>query len=72
MRDMVAAEDRGLPTVTLTVDDLRQMSTDQAVALGVPGAPVVALGEALYGRSRADIASVAEPHGHRVEAGLMA
>ena len=63
MRDMVAAEDHGLPTVT---------ATGQAAALGVPGAPVVALREPLYGRSRADIAAVAEPHGTSVEAGLTA
>jgi len=72
MRDMVAAEDHGLPTVTVTVDDLVQMSTGQAAALGVPGAPVVALREPLYGRSRADIAAAAEPHGTSVEAGLTA
>ena len=70
MRDMVAAEEHGIPTVTVTTDDIIQMSTEQARALGLPKLPVVALGEALYGRPREEIAELAAPYGESVEAGL--
>ena len=71
MRDMVAAEERGIPTVTVTTDPIVQMSTEQARALGLPELPVVALGEALYGRARAEIAELAAPYGERIAAGLV-
>ena len=63
----------GIPTVTVTTDDIIQMSTEQAKALGLPKLPVVALGEALYGRPREEIAR-APPRPLRsesVEAGLV-
>ena len=71
MRDAVAAEERGLPTVTVTTDDILQMSTEQAKALGLPELPVIPLGEALYGRPREEIAELTAPYGEKVEGGLV-
>ena len=70
MRDMVAAEERGIPTVTVTTDDIVQMSTEQARALGLPELPVVSMGVALYGRERSEIAELSASYGESVEAGL--
>ena len=72
MRNVVAAEECGIPTVTVTTGLIVQMSTEQARTLGWPELPVVALDEALYGRPRAEIAELAAPYGEGVAAGLVA
>jgi hypothetical protein len=70
MRDTVAVEDRGIPTVTVTVDDLLDMSTAQATVLGHPDLAVVPLRLSLYGRDRDEIAAMVEPFCGAIEAGL--
>lgn len=72
MRDAVAAEAAGVPTVLVLNRALLGIAGETARVVGRPDLPIVAVTEPLFGRSREEIAAVAAPLAPAVEGALVA
>ena len=71
MRDAIAAERRGLPSVLLLNAALESIAAETARVTCMPGVPVVGVGQSLFGRTREAIAEIGAEHGDAVERALV-
>ena len=71
MRDAIAAERRGLPTVLVLNGALENIVEETARVVCMPDVPVVAVEEPLFGRDRDEIAEIGFARGGDVERALV-
>jgi hypothetical protein len=72
VRDAIAAEASGVPTVLVLNGALRGIAAETARVAGLPGLPIVTLEQPLHGLERDAIAAVAAPLAPAVAEALVA
>ena len=66
MRDAVAAEKSGVPSVVVLTEGLGSIASETARVLGRDGIPILTIEPSLFGRNRESIAEVVEPLGPQI------
>lgn len=70
MRDAVAAEKNGVPSVVVLTDGLCSIANETARVLGREGLPIITVETSLFGLNREAIAQVMEPLGSQIAEAL--
>jgi len=63
VRDAVAAEKSGVPSVVVLTEGLSSIANETARVLGRDGIPILTVGPSLFGLNREAIAEAVEPLG---------
>ena len=70
MRDAVAAEKNGVPSVVVLTDGLCSIASETARVLGREGLPIITVETSLFGLNREAIAQAVEPLGSQIAEAL--
>ncbi len=70
MRDAVAAEKSGVPSVVVLIDGLCSIASETARVLGRERLPIITIEASLFGLNREAIAQAVEPLGPQIAEAL--